>query len=477
MRRSLKIPLLIAGGIIAAVLLVFGGFLLGARDDLGAALRGVFPVVGSSQTDASGVQQEVLDKLDKTYYKAVDDSKLETAAIDGLVASLGDPYTVYWDPEEYAAFKEETSGSYTGLGMAVHMEDSGLVVIVSTFKGSPADQAGLKGGDIILSVNGQGVDGRTLQQVVDQMKSGPEGSTVTVEVYRPPASSLTTTTTAASSSTSSTESTTTTTNPKKPATSSGLPPGGEKKDFTLTRKNIEIPVTETKILQAGSDKVALIGFFTFSQGSASALRAAVKQAMVGDEVSALILDLRGNGGGLLDQAVDVASIFLPAGEPVVSMQGLHSPQDVRKATGGDYPDVPVYVLTDKNTASASEIVSGALQDYGRAVLVGETTFGKGLVQSIEPLSNGGALKATTAIYLTPKGRDINKKGIVPDVVAPDDPVTTGVDETVEATLKLIEQRLTAPTSTSSTAPSTTSTTGGTTGNTENGPFTTPSSTN
>jgi carboxyl-terminal processing protease len=473
MRRSLKIPLLIAGGLIAAVLLVFGGFLLGARSDVGAALRGVFPAVGSSQTDATDLQQEVLDKLDKTYYKAVDDQKLHTAAVDGMVAALNDPYTVYWDPDEYAAFKEETSGSYTGLGMTVEMEDSGLLVIVSTFKGSPADLAGIKGGDIILTVNGQAVDGRTLQQVVDQMKTGTEGTTVNVEIYRPPASSLTTSTTAASASSSTESSTTTTTDPKKPATTSGLPPGGEKKDYTLTRKNIEIPVTETKILQAGTKKVALIGFFTFSQGSASALRAAVKQAMVGDEVNAIILDLRGNGGGLLDQAVDVASIFLPEGDVVVSMQGLHSPEDVRKTTGGAYPDVPVYVLTDKNTASASEIVSGALQDYGRAKLVGETTFGKGLVQSIEPLSNGGALKATTAIYLTPKGRDINKKGITPDVVAPDDPATTDVDETVQAALKLIEQLGTSPTSTSST----TSSTSGTSGVTSPGPFATPSTTN
>ena len=156
-----------------------------------------------------------------------------------------------------------------------------------------------------------------------------------------------------------------------------------------------------------------------------------------DEVNAIILDLRSNGGGLLDQAVDVASIFIPEGEVIVSTEGLHSAKQVYKATGDAYPDIPLYVLTDPYTASASEIVSGALQDYGRATLVGETTFGKGLVQSIEPLSNGGALKATTAIYLTPKGRDINNKGIAPDVVAPDDPATTGVDETVEATLKLI----------------------------------------
>jgi carboxyl-terminal processing protease len=299
------------------------------------------------------------------------------------------------------------------------------------------------------------VDGKTLQQVVDQLKGGAEGTSVTLQMYRPPLSALTTTTTTPSATGSTESSTTTTTNPDERANNSNLPSGGEKLDFTLVRKNIEIPVTETKILQAGDKKVALIGFFTFSQGSAAALRTAVKQSIAVDEVNAVIIDLRGNGGGLLDQAVGVASIFVPEGQVIVSTEGLHSPKQVYKATGGDYPDIPLYVLTDPYTASASEIVSGALQDYGRATLVGETTFGKGLVQSIEPLTNGGALKATTAVYLTPKGRDINKTGILPDVAAPDDPATTSVDETVEATLKLIEGLTISPTTTTSSTASTT----------------------
>ena len=456
MRRSLKIPLLIVGGLVAAVLLVFGGFLLGARDDLNSALRGLFPVTANSQnTDGSAeLQQEVLDKLDSTYYKAVDDTKLHTAAVDGMVAALDDPYTVYWDPEEYAAFKASSSGSYTGLGMTVELK-AGLITIVSTFKQSPAELAGIKAGDIVLAVDGAPIDGKTLEQVVTLMKGGSEGTSVKVQIYRPPASSLTTTTTVGTATSSGGSTTTSTTDPNAKADNSQLPSGGEKLDYSLVRKNIEIPVTETKILQAGDKKVALIGFFTFSQGSAAALRSAVKQAMTVDEVDAIILDLRSNGGGLLDQAVEVASIFIPEGT-IVSTEGLHSPKQVYKATGDAYPNIPLYVLTDPNTASASEIVSGALQDYGRATLVGETTFGKGLVQSIEPLSNGGALKATTAIYLTPKGRDINHQGIVPDLVAPDDPATTSVDEAVEATLKLITGAATIPsTTTSSTTPSTT----------------------
>jgi carboxyl-terminal processing protease len=458
MRRSLKIPLLIVGGLVAAILLVFAGFLLGARDDVSSALQGLFPAVHSSSTadDSAGLQQEVLDKLDSTYYKAVDDTKLHAAAIDGMVAALGDPYTVYWDPEEYASFKESTAGSYTGLGMTVEMK-KGLITIVSTFKQSPADLAGIKSGDIILAVDGAPVDGKTLDTVVTLMKGGAEGTSVKVEIYRPLPSALTTTTTTAATVSGDGGSTTTssTIGPTATADTSQLPPGGQKQEYTLVRKNIEIPVTETKILQAGDKKVALIGFFTFSQGSAAALRAAVKQAMDVDQVDAIILDLRSNGGGLLDQAVGAASIFIPEGEVIVSTEGLHSAKQIYKATGDAYPNIPLYVLTDPYTASASEIVSGALQDYARATLVGETTFGKGLVQSIEPLSNGGALKATTAVYLTPKGRDINHQGIAPDVVAPDDPATTSVDETVEATLKLITGEASVPSTTTSTTPTST----------------------
>lgn len=216
---------------------------------------------------------------------------------------------------------------------------------------------------------------------------------------------------------------------------SHLPTGGETVEYSLTRKTIAIPVTEREDLTVDGKTVALISLFTFSDGSAGTLRAEVQRAVERDKVDAIILDLRSNGGGLLDEAVDVASIFISSGR-IVSTEGLHSPEQVYSASGKAFVATPLYVLTDPYTASASEIVSGALQDYGRAVLVGETTFGKGLVQSIISLSNGGALKVTTAVYLTPKGRDINATGIEPDVIAPDD-LTTEPDECVEAALGLI----------------------------------------
>ncbi len=441
MRNSTKVPLLVLAGFVAALILIFGGMILGLEPRVESALRSTLPAswtgTGAGTAD-SQLQQEILNKLESTYYIQVDPTVLKTDAINGMVAGLSDPYTVYFDPTEYASFKEETSGSYTGVGMTVEMKNR-LVTIVSTFKGSPADLAGIKSGDVIIGVDGVTTDGLNLDEVVGKIK-GAEGSQVVLKLYRPPFVETTTTTTGSSSGAAggntSTSTTSTTEALDTTADSSQLPPGGVTTDYTLVRKAIAIPVTESKMLTVGSKKVALISFFTFSDGSSKALREEVRKAVDTDKVDAIILDLRSNGGGLLNEAIDVASIFIPSGE-IVSTKGLHSPEQVYDATGGAYANVPLYVLTDPYTASASEIVSGALQDDKRATLVGETTFGKGLVQSLEPLSNGGALKVTTAVYLTPKGRDINKKGIAPDVVAPDNPNTPNVDETVQAALGLI----------------------------------------
>jgi carboxyl-terminal processing protease len=191
------------------------------------------------------------------------------------------------------------------------------------------------------------------------------------------------------------------------------------------------------MLDAGGRRVAHITLYTFNNANASQeLRADVEEAIDQGGADAIVLDLRGNGGGLLNAAIEVASIFIDTGV-IVSTEGLHSPEEVLSANGSAVDDVPLYVLTDEFTASASEIVAGALQDYARATLLGETTFGKGLVQSVVELSNEGAVKVTTAVYFTPKGRDINEKGISPDIVAPDDPATQEVDETMEKTLELI----------------------------------------
>jgi carboxyl-terminal processing protease len=433
MRNSLKVTLMVVAGVVAAILLVGGGLLLGADPDIGSRVRALLP--GSASGIDYQLQQEVLEKVEDRYYKDLDPATLEAGAIDGMLAGLNDPYTVYLDPKEYAAFVEKSRGSYSGVGMVVEMKD-GLVTIVSTFKGSPAADAGIGAGDIIVSVDGVSTDGENLDQVVTRIK-GVEGTTVALGIYRVPRGTTTTTE-------PSGEVTTTTTEPAESPTMdlSLLPPGGETTEYTLTRKTIAEPVTEEETLETAGKKVALIHFLTFSQGSGKQLRAEVQKAME-DRVAAIILDLRSNLGGLLSEAVNVASIFIPDGT-IVSTKGAHSPEEVYSATGDAFSQVPLYVLTDEYTASASEIVSGALQDYKRAVLIGETTFGKGLVQVIQPLSNGGAVKITIAVYLTPRGRDINSKGISPDISVADDPETADKDECVQAALGLISGSTATP---------------------------------
>ena len=409
--------LLTLGAVIAAIMFVGIGYTLGSSSSSGKGTGAFY-----------ALQDTVLKNLEDSYYKAVDPSALENDAINGMVAGLNDPYTVYLNPQEYTSLNDDLSGSYSGVGLAEEMEN-GFITTTTVFKGSPAALAGIQRGDIIVSVNGVSTAGLNLDQVVAKIQ-GKNGTTVTLGMYRPAANSAATTTTTTKSDSATTSTTITA------SSLSRLPPGGTTRNYSLVRRTIAIPEVATEMLTANGKKVAHISLAVFSKGSATALRAAVKQAVETDKVSAIVFDLRGNGGGLLNEAVGVASIFIPHGV-IVTTQGLHSPEESYNAAGGAYAQIPLYVLVDQDTASASEIVSGALQDYKRATLIGVTTFGKGLVQSIELLSNGGAVKVTTAEYLTPKGRNINKKGITPDIVVPNKPSTPNVDAPLQQALKLI----------------------------------------
>jgi carboxyl-terminal processing protease len=421
--------------VVAAAALIFSGLLLGMAPGVNDA---VSEALGFDQASDVGLdydlQEEVFEDLSATYYEQVDPEIVQTGAINGMLAALGDPYTVYYDPEEYASLMEETAGSYSGVGMVVGMEER-IVTIVSVFEGSPAEAADIQPGDIVLSVDGVSSEGRTLDDVVSGIK-GPEGSPVVLEMYRPAAVAVDT---AVGGGTAEEAPADEDMQALEDITAdlSALPEGGTTEAYTLTRRAIVVPTTEVEMLRAEGDKVAHITLYTFNNDHASQeLRDAVATAIEDDGADAIILDLRGNGGGLLTASIEVASIFIESGV-IVSTAGLHSPEEEFTASGNAFEDIPLWVLVDENTASASEIVAGALQDYGRATIVGETTFGKGLVQSLYPLSNGGALKVTTAVYLTPTGRDINATGIVPDIAAPDDPATEDVDETVQKALELI----------------------------------------
>jgi carboxyl-terminal processing protease len=419
-RSSLRAPVLVL-----VALLVFGGvFLLGAGFGASSGFRDVLRSVLPSSVASSllgprdlyPLQREVLQRVEQSFYKDFDPASLEDSAVKGMVAGLNDPYTDYFNPTEYASFNEHTEGKYTGVGMVVEMNGT-FVQVVTAFKGSPAELGGVKPGDIVLGVDKVPTDGLSLEQVVAKIK-GLEGTTVTLQIYHLPAGSAT----GAGAS-------------KQGLTD--LPTGGESAEVTLERKAIDVPVVETEIKTTGNKKAAHITLTTFSDGSAKKLREAVATALDQDKVDAIILDLRNNGGGLLLEAVDIASIFIPSGV-VVTTEGLHSPKQVFEVTGGAIPDVPVYLLVNSFSASASEIVAAALKDHQRATLVGETTFGKGLVQSVLGLNNGGALKVTTAVYLTPNGTDINKKGITPDVEVKTDATTAG-DPVLDKALELVLQ--------------------------------------
>lgn len=419
MRRSEQVGVLSVAAIVTGVVMLVAGLMIGASSGGRQMLRQVLPAGFAEAWLGHGsgfeLQDEVLDRLESTYYEEFDAASLADDAIRGMLGGLDDPYTAYFSPEEYAQLLEHTEGTYSGVGMVVELLND-LPTVVSTFKDSPAQEAGVQAGDIIVMVNGESVQGLDLDQVVARIK-GEAGTTVDMEFYRPPAGYLT--------------------DAAQEEATGELPADGQTVVLSMVRQEIVTLVLESQMLDAGEVRVAYIDFYTFSEGSGQKLREAVRQAVEEEGAEAIILDLRSNGGGLVKESVAVASVFVESGAVVTTTQGLHSPQEVLRATGQAYEDVTLYVLVGQFTASASEIVSGALQDHDRAVIVGTITFGKGLVQSLLQLSNGGAVKITSAVYLTPSGADINGKGVVPDVEAPDDPETTDVDETLDRALALI----------------------------------------
>ena len=416
MERALRNTLFTAVAVLLLIVVFSFGILVGVHPGVRASIQDALALADGGELDF-GLQEEVLDELESNYYRGVEPAELQEDAIRGMLSGLEEDYTTYMSPDEYERFREHAGGQYSGVGMSVE-EKNGLVTVVATFEGTPAAEAGIKPGDIITVVGGESVRGKTLEEVVTLIK-GPEGSTVDMEVYRPPSDAEPV--------------------PEDlPQDQIHLPEGGEALEFILERREIEIPVVEAEMLDVEGQDVLYLQFFTFSQESSEKLRDPLEQYVEEGGADAVILDLRRNGGGLLSEAVDVASLFIEDGT-IVTTEGLHSPKQVYEAEGQAFDGVPLYVLIDEFSASASEIVAGALQDTGRGTLVGDTSFGKGLVQTIEPLSNGGALKVTTAVYLTPEGRNINEKGIEPDVEAPDLQETEDVDETLERVRELIAE--------------------------------------
>jgi carboxyl-terminal processing protease len=317
---------------------------------------------------------DAFEKVRMNYVRPVQDGELIDAAIEGMVSNL-DPHSSYMDAKSYADMQIQTKGEFGGVGIEVTMED-GLIKVISPIDNTPAAKAGLKPGDFIAAIDGTSIQGMALNDAIDKMR-GPEGSKVTLTVLRT----------------------------------------GDKKPFDVTLTRAIVQVDNVRWHREGD--VGYIRLPGFNEQTADGLERAVRELrkQIGPGVRGYVIDLRNNPGGLLDQAVQVSDDLLNSGE-IVSTRGRHAEDTQRyDAKPGDITDgKPVVVLINAGTASAAEIVSGALQDHKRATLVGMTSFGKGSVQTIIPLGEGGgALRLTTARYYTPSGHSIQAQGIIPDI--------------------------------------------------------------
>jgi carboxyl-terminal processing protease len=337
---------------------------------------------------------EVLDRVEHDYVNPVDDHQLLQAAIRGMVSSL-DPYSAYLDGDEYDEIKISSSGQYSGVGIEVSMEDD-QVVVVSPFEGSPAAVAGIRTGDVIATIDGVAVNSTTLADTIGRMR-GKEGTSVKIGILR-------------SGST-------------------------EPLEFTLKRSRVELHSVKSELPEPGYGYLRIAEFSeTTGNDTVSALRALRKRN--GGALKGLVLDLRNNPGGVLEAAVSVADAFLDGGL-IVSAKGrtAESKFEMNATPGDELNGAPIVVLVNGGSASAAEIVAGALKDHQRAKLMGRTTFGKGSVQTVMPLSGDRAIKLTTSLYYTPSGVSINHRGIAPDIELERDPPPPAVPAPPDAPLE------------------------------------------
>ncbi len=358
-----------------------------------------------AQNNLSGVDKQelnnfqklflILDVVKKNYVEQPDMDKLLTGAIKGMLNSLDDPYTAYLPPNKYEDMQEDISGEYSGIGILITLKNDQLT-IVSPFKGTPGDKAGLEPGDKIVEINGTSTDGMKMEQAVKRMK-GKAGTDVTLTIKREVKEDD-----EAEEENQQAE--------NKPI------PEEEKKfkqlEVDITRAKVEIPFVTSELKK---DKIGYIQLSRFIEDAGVKIEERINE-LDSQGAEAFILDLRNNPGGLLQESAKVASNFLSQG-PIVEIKNREGTvRKINLVNEINHIEAPLVVLVNKGSASASEIVSGAIQDYERGLVVGTNTFGKGVVQSVVPLSDDSAVKLTTARYYTPKGRFIHHEGIEPDHV-------------------------------------------------------------
>jgi carboxyl-terminal processing protease len=376
-------------GLLGALLL---GMWLGGHS---AMLPG--PLRDLVRDDDLAVIDAAVEHVKDAYIREVPEDELADDAVRGIIEGLDDRFSAYFDPEQYERFRERSHARFSGVGLGVQAVDAGLRV-TRVYEDSPAERAGLRVGDVIVAADGSRLAGRPVEAATGLIKGRP-GTQVTLTVRR----------------------------------------GDERFTRRVTRAEVAIPVVSTALRRRGGRTYAVVRLETFSSGAHGELYDAVRRALR-RKVAGIVLDLRGNGGGLVEEARLVASAFIAEGE-IVRTEGRAVRPRVYSATGDPVaPRTPLVVLVDRGTASAAEIVAGALQDRDRATVVGTRTFGKGVFQQIIELDNGGALDLTVGQYFLPSGRNLGGKGtetgdgLRPDVPARDDP-STPADEALDRALR------------------------------------------
>ena len=399
------------GVLVGALITAFGGLIvIGASSFILMMGRAALNVEEHVQTVEAGSEAEeekkALDlaeisqklmllkqKVDQDFYFEEDTDSMEEGIYAGMMAGLGDPYSCYYTAEQYEELMVDTQGVYCGIGAMISQNlETNVMTIIRVFEGSPAAEGGLLAGDMISKVDGRDVTQEELDIVVNNYVKGEENTEVTLTVFRPSVNDYL--------------------------------------DITMTRKSVEVPTVEHQML---TDDIGYVLITQFEMVTAQQFKDAVKD-LESQGMKKLMIDLRSNPGGVVDSAVAIAAYMLPEGD-ILTTRYKNGQEDVYRTKdkklrvdssqeGGfpQYPvldedelDIPIAILVNENSASASEILAGAMKDYGRATLVGTTTFGKGIVQNLYPLKDGSAIKMTVAKYFTPSGYDLHEKGIQPDV--------------------------------------------------------------
>jgi carboxyl-terminal processing protease len=412
----------IAGVIL--VVAVIGAYMLG-RSSAGNSYAGTStPGVAASMTstpstDSTAISDaqfapfwKVWHLLDQKYVAATSTTAQDKVwgAIKGLASSEGDPYTVFFPPSESKMFQSDIAGNFEGVGMEIDVKNNALTV-VAPLKGSPAEKAGMKTGDIILKINGKDTSDLSVDKAVDLIR-GPKGTIVKLNVFR--------------------------------QGTQGTSGSSTPFDVNITRDVINVPTLETSIKGSGPNEIFVITLYSFTADSANLFRNALR-AFVQSGSHKLVLDLRGNPGGYLDAAWDMASWFLPAGSVVVTEDfGAKAPPQIYRSKGYNIfnKSLDMYILVNGGSASAAEILAGALREQGVAQLVGTKTFGKGSVQELVPITPDTSLKVTVARWLTPKGFNLSHDGLDPDyiVTTTDKDVASQVDPQMNKAVQLLNAK-------------------------------------